>query len=129
MKMSSSRRKKQKIISKPLKAAVSAVLCSITTEIESLKADNGGKTPYHALVDAVSANKINFPWLNVNKLKNHLKKLKKEESDHPSKTNETQQMGLSSMTPSEPEKDAINQSIMAIQKAPLLHTHLTCKNI
>ena len=50
------------------------------------------------------------------RLKRHLKKLNKEEYHHPSKTNETEQsmimsMGLPSMTPSEPEKDAISQSI------------------
>ena len=55
------------------------------------------------------------------RLKRHLKKLNKEEYHHPSKTNETQQsmimsMGLPSMTPSEPEKDAISQSIRAHPK-------------
>jgi len=51
---------------------VVAALTFITTELELLKANNHGKTPYRAIINVVEENKTAFPWLNVNKVKNHL---------------------------------------------------------
>ena len=62
---------------KPSKGAMNAALSFITTEIETIKANNGGNTSYSALVRIVAANKGVFPWLNINKVKNHLQKLNK----------------------------------------------------
>ena len=42
------------------KGAVNAALSFITTEIEAIKASNGGKTPYRALVRIVLAKKSVF---------------------------------------------------------------------
>ena len=45
---------------KPSKGAMNAALSFITTEIETIKANNGGKTPNGALVRIVAAHKSFF---------------------------------------------------------------------
>ena len=62
---------------KPFKGAVNAALSFITTEIETIKANKRGKTPYDALVQIVAANKSVFLWLNFNKITYDLQKLNK----------------------------------------------------
>ena len=46
-----------------------AALTFITTELELLKANNHGKTPYQAIINVVEENKTAFPWLMLIKLK------------------------------------------------------------
>jgi len=86
----------------PLKGAMVAALTFITTELELLKANNHRKTPYRAIINVVEENKTAFPWLNVNKVKNHLRKLNKQVPNLP-KPNYLQLLsatstGLSSLT-------------------------------
>lgn len=60
---------------KPTKGAVDACLGYIARELETAKANNGGRSPYGALKKLVDDNVVAFPWLNVMQVKNHLRKL------------------------------------------------------
>jgi len=53
------------------KALQKQCLTSITTELEALKVNNGG------IAEIVAEYKKNFPWINKDMIKNHLRKLSK----------------------------------------------------
>ena len=57
---------------------VKASLNHIAMEIEALKASNGGRVPYGSLQQIVEENKADFPWLTVDKVNYHLRKINKD---------------------------------------------------
>jgi hypothetical protein len=59
------------------KALQKQCLTTITTELEALKANNEGKIPYGGIARIVAEYKENFPWINEDMIKNHLRKLSK----------------------------------------------------
>lgn len=62
----------------PKRGMALACLNHTATEIEALKANNGGRVPYGRLQQLVEENKPCFPWLSVDKVNNHLRKYNKE---------------------------------------------------
>jgi len=66
-------------VPKPAKETVKAALNSMVLQIEKKKADNEeNKTPYGTITGFVTDNKQMFPWLTVNKIKYHMRKLNKK---------------------------------------------------
>jgi hypothetical protein len=61
------------------KALRDQCLTTITTELELLRANNEGKVPYGAITWIVAEYKDSFPWLNKDLVKNHLRKLNKQD--------------------------------------------------
>ena len=55
---------------KSAEGAIDACLGYIVKELEVLKANNGGKTPYGTLKKLVNDHLVMFPWLNVMMVKN-----------------------------------------------------------
>jgi len=60
------------IFQQPAREAVNAILNNIMNQIEKRKASNGGKLPYGTISSIVEDNKEAFPWLDANKIKNHM---------------------------------------------------------
>jgi hypothetical protein len=54
----------------------------VARKVEIMKANNGGVAPYGAVSAIVSKMKPTLPWLNVEMLRSHLKKLNKQKSKH-----------------------------------------------
>jgi hypothetical protein len=55
-------------------------LNKVARKVEIMKANNGGVAPYGAVSAIVSKMKPTLPWLNVEMLRSHLKKLNKQKS-------------------------------------------------
>ena len=55
-----------------MREAVTAVLNNIVQQIETRKAKYGGKLPYGTISSIVESHKVNFPWLDVNKVNYHM---------------------------------------------------------
>jgi hypothetical protein len=53
------------------------MLSTITTDLEKIKANNHGKIPYGVLTEKVREYQKEIPWVNIDMVKNHLKKLNK----------------------------------------------------
>ena len=51
------------------------MLNNIIQQIETCKAQNGGKLPYGTISSIVESHKVNFPWLDVRKVNYHMQKL------------------------------------------------------
>ena len=58
-----------------MREAVTATLNNIVQQIETRKAQYGGKLPYGTISSIVESHKVNFPWLDVNKVNYHMWKL------------------------------------------------------
>jgi hypothetical protein len=52
-------------------------LTTITTDLEKIKADNGGKIPYGMLAKTVQEYQVHFPWVTKNMVQSNLQRLNK----------------------------------------------------
>ena len=67
------RARRTNVVKPPAKReAVTATLNNIVQQIETCKAQYGGKLPYGTIISIVESHKVNFPWLDVNKVNYHM---------------------------------------------------------